>query len=183
MGEMPADDSLWVFGYGSLIWDPGFAYAERCRARLSGWRRSFCMHSIHYRGTVAAPGLVLALDAEPDGVCEGVVYRVAPDRAAGVEAYLSDREMVSYAYNEARLPVALEDGRRVMALTFVVNHDHSQYAGHLPPEEQARIIAERAGERGPNADYLFSTAAHLHALGIPDPDLDQLAERVRALRE
>lgn len=179
----PPDQPLWVFGYGSLIWDPGFAFADRRRARLVGWRRSFCMHSIHYRGTPEAPGLVLALDADPSGSCEGVAYGVDAAQAGAVTDYLRARELISYAYVEARLPVILDDGRSVPALTYVINRDHSQYAGHLPPEDQARIIAERSGERGPNADYLYATAAHLHDLGVPDPDLDWLAARVRALRE
>jgi cation transport protein ChaC len=173
---------LWVFGYGSLIWDPGFVFAERRRATLSGWRRSFCMHSIHYRGTAEAPGLVLALDRDPRAGCEGIAYRVAPDLSQATLDYLRARELISYAYHEAWLPLALDDGRQVTALTFVINRDHDQYAGGLSLDDQARVIAERAGVRGPNADYLFSTASHLAGLGIPDPEMETLAARVRRLR-
>lgn len=173
---------LWVFAYGSLIWDPGFVFAERQRATLEGWRRSFCMHSIHYRGTPEAPGLVLALDAEAQACCAGVAYRVADDQADATVAYLRDRELISSAYHEAWLPIRLEQGGQVTALTFIINREHDQYAGPLSLEDQVRVIAERAGVRGPNADYLYSTAAHLTDLGISDADLDALALQVRKQR-
>ncbi len=173
---------LWVFAYGSLIWDPGFVFAERQRAMLAGWRRSFCMHSIHYRGTPEAPGLVLALDAEAGAACQGVAYRVEDKAADATVAYLRERELISYAYHEAWLPIRLEQGAEVTALTFVINREHDQYAGSLTLEDQARVIAERTGVRGPNADYLYATAAHLTELGISDADLDRLALQVRAHR-
>lgn len=173
---------LWVFAYGSLIWDPGFVFAERQRATLAGWRRSFCMHSIQFRGTPEAPGLVLALDAEPEACCNGVAYRVEDDLAGVTLGYLRERELISSAYHEAWLPVRLEQGRDVTALTFIINREHDQYAGALPLDHQARVIAERSGIRGPNADYLYSTAAHLADLGISDADLDALALRVRQRR-
>lgn len=175
--------AMWVFGYGSLIWDPGFAFADRRRARLVGWHRSFCMHSVHYRGTATAPGLVLALDADPSGSCEGLAFAVPPETADAVVAYLRARELISDAYCEACLPVTLDDGRQVTALTYVINRDHVQYAGALPAAAQAEIIARSAGVRGPNADYLFATASHLTDLGIPDPQLDDLVVRVQGLRD
>lgn len=172
---------MWVFGYGSLMWEPGFAWEERVLARLTGWHRSFCMRSIHHRGTEARPGLVLALDAAEAALCQGVAYGVAADRAEATLGYLRERELISSAYLEKRLPVALADGRRVEAVTYVIDPDHVQYCGGLPLEEQARIIARATGGRGPNRDYLWNTAAHLHELGIADPDLDWLADRVRTL--
>ncbi len=175
------DAPLWVFGYGSLIWHPGFAVAEQETARLEGWHRSFCMDSIHYRGTETAPGLVLALDARPGACCHGVAFRVTPGQEAEALAALRARELVSSAYRETRLPVALAGGRRVEALTFVIDPGHRQYRGGLSLEAQAAVIARAVGERGPNCDYLFNTVAHLAALGIADPELDQLAARVRAL--
>lgn len=172
---------MWVFGYGSLIWHPGFPVAEQQVARLAGWHRSFCMRSIHHRGTVEAPGLVLALDAAPDAVCDGVAFRVEPGAEAETLAALRERELISSAYLEKELPVRLADGAMVTALAYVIDPDHAQYCGGLALEEQARIIASAAGGRGPNRDYLFSTASHLADLGIADPDLAWLAERVRAL--
>jgi cation transport protein ChaC len=97
---------MWVFGYGSLVWNPGFDTAERVIARLPGYRRSFCMRSIHHRGTPEAPGLVLALDAVAGGACEGVALRAEADRAGEVLAYLRERELISSAYLERRLEVA-----------------------------------------------------------------------------
>lgn len=172
---------MWVFGYGSLIWHPGFPVAEQQVARLAGWHRSFCMRSIHHRGTVEAPGLVLALDAAPDAVCDGVAFRVEPGAEAETLEALRERELISSAYLEKELPVRLADGAMVTALAYVIDPDHAQYCGGLALEEQARIIASAAGGRGPNRDYLFSTASHLADLGIADPDLAWLAERVRAL--
>ena len=170
---------LWVFGYGSLIWDPGFPVAERRIATLHGWHRSFCMRSIHHRGTVENPGLVLALDAARGASCTGVAFRVEPGHEAATLAALRERELISSAYLERVLPVTTEGGT-LDALAYVIDPDHVQYC-HLDREEQARIIARAVGGRGPNRDYLWSTTAHLAELGISDPDLDWLASRVRDL--
>ena len=175
------DRALWVFGYGSLIWHPGFAVAERHVARLHGWHRSFCMHSIHYRGTPEVPGLVLALDANPGAHCDGLAFRVAAGAEAETLAALRQRELISSAYLETRQPLALRDGRSVDAVTFVIDPAHGQYAGGLTLEEQAQVIAQAVGDRGPNREYLFNTVAHLAGLGIGDDDLVWLAQRVRDL--
>ncbi len=174
-------DDLWVFGYASLLWDPGFPVAERRRARLEGWHRSFCMWSIHHRGTPERPGLVLALDRQEGASCIGVALRVAPGAAAETLDYLRARELVSSAYLERRLPVGFDDGAAAEALAYVVDPTHAQYTGPLALERQAQVIAAAIGGRGPNPDYLWNTEAHLAALGIADPDLAWLAERVRAL--
>ena len=171
---------LWVFGYGSLIWQPGFGFAEKRRATLEGYRRAFCMTSIHYRGTPEAPGLVLALDRAERGSCDGVAYRVAAGEAEGVLAYLRARELVSYAYDEARLPVRLDGGaEEVEAVTYVTNRTHPQYRGGLSLDEQAEVIARAVGPRGPNAEYLLNTVAGLEALGLHDSDLHTLVGLVR----
>ncbi len=174
-------DELWVFGYGSLIWDPGFAVAERQVARLDGYHRSFCMHSVHYRGTAAAPGLVLALDANPDAYSQGLGLRAEPGTEIAAAAYLRERELISSAYCEAHLPITLADGRQVNALTFVINRDHSQYCQGLTLQEQVEIIARATGVRGPNRDYLLSTYQHLTELGLNDPDMAWLAEKIRQM--
>jgi cation transport protein ChaC len=175
------DGGLWVFGYGSLIWNPEFPVAERVIARADGWRRSFCMRSIHHRGTVEVPGLVLALDSDPGAACHGVALRAEPGTEEATLAHLRARELISSAYVETAFPVALADGRRVRAVAFVIDRAHAQYCGGLPLEDQARIIATATGGRGPNREYLWATAAHLAELGLPDPELDWLAARVRAL--
>ena len=178
---MHARQSVWVFGYGSLIWEPGFAFSSRQIARLEGYQRSFCMRSIHHRGTVAHPGLVLALD-EGAGDCEGVAFEIPAGIAEESLEYLRARELISAAYLEQRVAIRLEDGREVEAVTYVIDRDHDQYCAGLSLEDQARIISHAVGGRGPNAEYLFNTAAHLAELGLQDPDLDWLSARVRALR-
>lgn len=172
---------LWVFGYGSLLWNPGFAYTRSEVARLPGWHRSFCMTSIHYRGTETAPGLVLALDKAPNSHCDGVAYAVDEGAKDETLAYLRERELISYAYLEDWLTLDLASGAKVRALTYVINREHSQYSGPLPLETQARIIAKSCGIRGPNCDYLYATTDHLAKLGIADADLEWLSTRVREL--
>ncbi|MEM8539216.1 MAG: gamma-glutamylcyclotransferase [Pseudomonadota bacterium] len=173
--------SMWVFGYGSLVWDPGFDVAESQTARLLGYARSFCMRSIHHRGTEQAPGLVLALDEGEETSCHGLALKVADGAEDHTLAYLRERELISSAYLERYLTVHLDDGRAVEAVTYVIDPDHVQYCGGLPLEEQAQIIARAVGGRGPNDEYLFNTVAKLHALGLGDAELDWLAERVQAL--
>ena len=176
-----ADTPLWIFGYGSLMWDPGFAYDERKIARLKDYARSFCMRSIHHRGTVEDPGLVLALDPHPGAACEGLALRVTSGAEDETMAYLRERELISSAYLEAGVEVRLEDGRKVPAVTYVVDTDHVQYCGGLDLETQAGIIAHAVGGRGPNTEYLYNTTAHLEELGIADEELSWLARRVRAI--
>lgn len=171
----------WVFGYGSLIWDPGFAPAETARAWVAGYGRSFCLRSIRHRGTADRPGLVLGLDEHPGGECGGVALRIAEGDHDEVMAYLRARELVTDAYREAILPLRLEDGRRIEALAYVMRRDHAQYAGGLDLATQAAIIAAAHGGRGPNADYLFNTAAHLGRIGLADAMLDALSAQVRLL--
>lgn len=171
----------WVFGYGSLIWDPGFDPQEAVRADLAGYARSFCLRSIQHRGTKALPGLVLGLDPQEGALCRGLALRIRPRDHDRVLADLRARELVTDAYREAILPLALEDGRQVRALAYVMRRDHWQYAGGLDAQEQARIIAAAHGGRGPNAEYLFNTATHLARIGMPDDHLDALSRAVRAL--
>lgn len=172
---------FWVFAYGSLMWNPGFAAAEHRLATLAGYRRAFCMASIVYRGTPEAPGLVLALDSHAGSHCTGVAYRVAPERGPEALGYLRDRELVSSAYRERVEEVVLEDDRRVPALCYVTDRAHPQYRGALDLAGQAEIIARAEGPAGTNRDYLDNTVGSLRRLGLDDPDLFDLAERVRHL--
>ena len=171
---------MWIFGYGSLIWNPGFPAAERHIATLHDWHRSFCMRSVHHRGTPAAMGLVLALDRQHGARCDGVAFRVSPGSEEATLATLRERELISSAYLEEWVPVTLAGGRSQQALAYVVDPDHVQYC-RLSLDEQAQIIASAEGGRGRNRDYLTATALHLSELGIADPDLDWLVARVAAL--
>lgn len=173
--------TMWVFGYGSLLWNPGFPVARRAVATLPDYHRSFCMRSVHHRGTEDDPGLVLALDALPGASCRGLALAVEPGHEVPTLAGLRERELISSAYVERDLDVMLEDGRSVTAVTYVIDPRHVQYCGGLHLEEQARIIARATGGRGPNCEYLWNTAEHLAEIGLDDPDLDWLAARVRAL--
>ena len=174
--------TMWVFGYGSLLWNPGFDVAEQVIATLPGYARSFCMRSIHHRGSEEHPGLVLALDADAAHVCEGVALAVAPGSEDQTLAYLRERELISSAYIERQLDIDLQDGRRVNAISYVINPDHVQYCGGMPLEEQALVISTAVGGMGPNTEYLYNTASHLAKIGLHDPDLEWLNHRVRALQ-
>ena len=168
---------LWVFGYGSLMWRPGFAYEEARHARLVGYRRCFCIYSVYHRGTAKRPGMVLGLDR--GGACEGIAYRVAACDAAQTVRYLRAREQVNGVYREAHVPIELIEGarREVLALTYIVERAHPSYAGRLPLALQARLIRAGRGLSGNNLDYLISTLRHLRELGIREREL----ERVLAL--
>ncbi len=173
---------LWVFGYGSLVWNPGFAWSSRQIARLAGYRRSFCMLSIHHRGTEELPGLVLALDAAEGAECTGIAFEIPAEIADETLEYLRARELISAAYLEQVAPLTLQDGRAVEAVVYVIDRAHGQYRGDLTLEDQAQRIARATGGRGPNCEYLHQTAAHLAALGLPDPELDWLSDRVKVLK-
>ena len=174
---------LWVFGYASLMWNPGFDVAETVLATLHGFSRSFCMSSIHHRGTVDDPGLVLALDAEEGAQCTGLALRIPEGNEAATIENLRERELISSAYTERLLHLNLTNGAQVEALAYVVDPTHEQYVAHLSLEEQAQIIAHATGGRGPNTEYLWNTVAHLGELGIRDADLEWLSQRVRNLKE
>jgi len=166
---------FWVFGYGSLMWNPGFDYAEARHARLVGWRRAFCIYSVHHRGSPKRPGLVLGLDR--GGVCEGIAYRVSGPNSSQTLAYLRRREQVSGVYREALAPVTLlgAESREVLALAYLVERAHPGYAGHLPLRTQAALIRGATGLSGANLDYLYNTLAHLSDLRIRERDLERLA--------
>ena len=173
--------TLWVFGYGSLLWNPGFDVAHSEVATLTGYARSFCMRSIHHRGTDDDPGLVLALDETIGAQCEGLALAVTAGQEDRTLDMLRERELISSAYLEKTLTVTLASGPAVSAVTYVIDADHDQYCGGMALETQAQIIARAVGGRGPNTEYLYNTAAHLTEIGLHDPDLDWLSTRVRAL--
>lgn len=173
---------LWVFGYGSLMWRPGFPYKESWSARLPGYHRSFCVYSHYWRGTPEQPGLVLGL--MPGGDCPGMVFRVAEARRDEVVDYLHERELSSYAYVPRTLAVEIDpqSGQdAVDAYVFIADESHRYYAGELPPVEAARIIMDAQGVGGLNRDYLINTIRELKRSGHIEDDLLRLLRLVEEL--
>ena len=176
--SVPHDRPLWVFGYGSLMWNPGFAHARRSRALLYGYHRRFCIRSLRYRGTPDAPGLVLGLDR--GGSCVGMAFLVMPPDIPAALDYLWQREMATGVYRPKLLQARLIDEGPVTVYGFVADRHHGQYCHYDDPDDAARLIASRSGPAGPNWEYLANTVAHLDELGIGDGPLHDLLDRVRA---
>ena len=176
-------EDLWVFGYGSLIWRPGFEFVEKAPARLIGAHRALCVFSHVHRGTPERPGLVLGLDF--GGACRGVAYRVTGKQRRDTVAYLRAREQVTSVYRETLRSVTLltEPQRRVDALVYMIDRGHVQYAGRLDLATQLHLVRQGHGQSGPNREYVLSTVHALEALGLYDRDLHLLAERLRGAHE
>jgi cation transport protein ChaC len=176
--ELPPGD-LWVFGYGSLMWNPGFEYVHAAPALLRGYHRAFCVYSLNYRGTPEHPGLVLGLNR--GGACRGLAFRVAEEKVSAVLAELWAREMPRLVYRPKLVPIESREAR-VNALTFIADPSHENYAGRLELDHVAETIASCCGARGPNIEYLANTIRHLDALGINEPRLRQLWRTVERRR-
>jgi len=172
------DGDIWVFGCGSLMWQPDFPHVETRLALLRGYHRALCIYSTRYRGTPEQPGLVAGLDR--GGSCRGRAYRVAANEVEGVLEYLDYREMLTGVYHPKFVPVRLDDGRRVPAYAFIARRDHEQYAGHLTHEEAARLVRQGNGSRGPSREYLENTIGQLADMGIRDSALLRILKAVRA---
>jgi cation transport protein ChaC len=173
------DGDLWIFGYGSLIWKPGFTFIEQVPARLIGEHRALCVYSWVHRGTAEKPGLVLGLDR--GGACQGLAFRIAPEHRKATVAYLREREQTTSVYREVMRSVWLKNHaqERVSALVYVSDRGHHQYAGALPIERQLHFVRQGHGASGPNIDYVLSTVKALESHGIHDAPLHQLALRLR----
>ncbi|WP_109442252.1 gamma-glutamylcyclotransferase [Devosia elaeis] len=171
-------ETYWVFGYGSLIWNPGFAFIDAQLGVLHGAHRSLSIISHHYRGTPENPGLVFGLVR--GGSCRGMVFEVEGKNWPQVLAYLQARELVTSVYREVARPVSLADGRRVSALTYMVDESHAQYTGPLSLDRQLAMVRAGVGIAGPNVDYVLNTARHLEQLGIRDRTLMALARALQA---
>ncbi|WP_280514458.1 gamma-glutamylcyclotransferase [Chthonobacter albigriseus] len=168
--------AFWVFGYGSLMWNPGFPHLRSLQGLLRGAHRSLCVYSYVHRGTPERPGLVFGLDR--GGSCRGLAFEVAPADRDAVIAYLREREQVTSVYIEAVRPVRLLTGETVEALTYMVDRSHPQYAGRLDHAEQVRLVRNGVGRSGANPDYVRSTAAHLRELGISDHRVQALVREL-----
>jgi len=169
-------DDFWVFGYGSLMWQPGFAFARAARGRLFGYRRALCIYSYVHRGTPEQPGLVLGLDR--GGSCTGMAYRVAGHDRETVMTYLRARELVTNVYLERDLPVHLAGGERVEAVCYIADRRHQQFAGSMSAAEAAQRVAVSRGRSGHNVDYVASTVDHLREMRIRDHWLEDVARRM-----
>ena len=179
MAEYSSENTThWVFGYGSLIWNPGFVHISAQQGLLRGAHRSLSIVSYHHRGTVDRPGLVFGLAR--GGSCRGMAFEVAHSDWDEVRAYLEKREQVTAVYRDVIRPVHLADGRAVRALTFVVDERHEQFAGKLALEQQLAMVRAGVGLSGRNIDYVLNTAEHLLSLGIADGQLQALADILRA---
>ncbi len=174
-GRMHAD--LWLFGYGSLIWDPAIRVQEIRTATVSGFHRSFCLMARIGRGSPETPALIAALDH--GGECHGLAFRIGKDDVETETEILWMREMISNAYIPVFTPIDTPQGP-VEALAFVINHDSGRYAPDLALEETARIIATGEGILGANRDYLYNLVEQLEVLGIEDSAMRDLHRRVRA---
>ena len=169
-----SDHDLWVFGYGSLMWRPGFNFIEQKPARLIGEHRALCVYSFDHRGTPERPGLVLGLDR--GGACRGIAFRVAADKKDATISYLREREQTTGVYREVMRSVWLDGNARVSALTYVADRSHVQYAGRLSLAEQLRVVRQGHGRSGHNRDYVLSTVKAIEAQGFRDAQLHKLAE-------
>jgi len=179
--DHPPGEETWIFAYGSLMWNPALDYVEVQPCLVEGWRRSFCFWTPMGRGTPELPGLMLAL--ADGGQCEGIAYRLSPGLERQELGLLWNREMLAGVYKPLWVPTRLRDGRTVSAVAFVVETGHCQYCGDLPIERAAYHIAFAEGRRGACREYLINTAEHARSLGIHDPYLEELVERVVRLRE
>lgn len=172
---VPSGD-VWVFGYGSLMWDPGFEFDESHKAIIKDYHRSFCIWSVHYRGTFENPGLVVGLDT--GGECVGRAYRITEEQLYPTLSYLKQREMDTGVYIPSIRPIWLDTGVCVDSLVFIADHKHDHYAGKLPVEEKVKIIKRARGGRGLNIDYVINTYEHLLDSGIDDTYLKSVVDKL-----
>ncbi len=177
MARAARDKDFWVFGYGSLMWRPGFDFIEQRRAHVHGWSRHLCVYSHVYRGTAERPGLVLGLDR--GGSCHGVGFRVAAADWPATRDYLRRRELITAVYLERKVRLQFETGHSAAALTYVADRSHAQYAGRLVRSRLLELVRSSHGQAGANVEYVLNTQAHLAAIGIHDRELEWLAAQLR----
>jgi cation transport protein ChaC len=174
------DDDVWLFGYGSLTWNPTVRFVERRVARIVGWHRAFCLATPAGRGSIENPGLVLGLDQGGD--CDGVAFRISEDAVETELTMLWKREMLAAAYVPRWLDLLDREGRRFgFGIAFTIDPACERYDGHLQREEIVRRLATASGALGSSADYLFRTCDGLRGHGIRDQDLEQLRTEVAAV--
>lgn len=169
-------EDRWVFGYGSLMWLPGFEAVERLPGKAQGWHRGFTLKSTLAWGSEERPGLIAAL--HPGGACLGAALRIRASDWTDVHAYLRDRER---AYRWVEVDVQVPDGRRVRATTFAYDPAHPRAVGRLPFDETVRLIGQGIGSKGSSRDYLANTLASVVELGgIRNRYLDRVHRAIAA---
>ena len=176
---VPEGEDVWVFAYGSLMWNPAILVAESRKAHVRGYHRTFCLTLSGGRGSVEKPGLMLAVDR--GGSCTGIAHRIAADKVESELTVLWYREMLSGAYEPRWINADVEEVGRNRALAFVINRSHPRYEGILAEETIAQRIAVAAGQFGTNRDYLYHTETFLNGLGVADRPIQRLAAAVRAI--
>ena len=180
MAGLPAGD-LWVFGYGSLMWSPGFPYKARKVGRVHGYHRALCILSTRYRGTRARPGLVVGMCR--GGSCWGMAFRIDAAHVRRTLGRLWNREMRRRVYEPRLVAVALNGGETVHALAFLADTGHPAYVRELDLHGRARLVAQGIGQRGPCVDYIRNTLEHMQEVGVRDPHLERVLQAALALRE
>ncbi len=179
MASLPRGD-FWVFGYGSLMWSPCFAYREKRLARAHGYHRALCILSTRYRGTHRKPGLVMGLCS--GGSCWGMAFRIGDRDVRRCLVRLWHREMLRQVYEPRLVPIRLRNGRRLRALAFVADTGHPAYVRELDLHGRARLVAQGIGQRGPCVDYIRNTLDHMHEVGVRDPHLEHVLEAALSLQ-
>jgi cation transport protein ChaC len=179
IAQLPKGD-LWVFGYGSLMWSPGFSFKDKGPGRVHGYHRALCILSTRYRGTEHKPGLVMGLCR--GGSCWGMAFRVDAARVRHALARLWQREMPRRVYAPRLLQVQLRSGRYVRALAFLADPTHPAYVRELDLHSRARLVAQGIGQRGQCVDYIRNTLDHMHEVGVNDLHLEHILHAALALR-
>ena len=182
MHEISNNNLEWVFGYGSLMWDPGFSYIDKQPATLTGFHRSFCIYSHYYRGTPERPGLVLGLNE--GGECQGIAFRVNRIDWFDIINYLDDRELIGYAYKPVEVDIQFERTETTaQAYTYIADPIHPKYAGDIGFERSIDTIMNAVGVGGLNRDYLINSIQQLKKHGYNEPNLFYMKERIEYLTE
>jgi len=179
VARLPKGD-LWIFGYGSLMWHPDFRYRRKSVGFVRGYHRALCILSTRYRGTSRRPGLVMGLCR--GGSCWGMTFLVPAERVRGVLTKLWRREMLRRVYEPRLVPVRVDRGLRVHALTFVADPQHPQHVRELDLDSRARLVAQGVGQRGRCTEYIRRTLEHMYDLGVTDPHLERVLETAEAIR-
>lgn len=180
LAQLAAGD-MWVFGYGSLMWSPGFPHKEQHLARVHGYHRALCILSTRYRGTQRRPGLVVGLCR--GGSCWGMAFRVERRHVGATLRRLWNREMPRRVYEPRMVLAQLSRGRAVRALAFLADPDHPAYVRELDLNGRARLVAQGIGQRGPCIDYIHNTLQHMREVGVHDPHLERILHAALALRD